>query len=200
MNKTVPEEKRMDTEIEIRVASPEDAKELLEIYRPYVENTAITFEYEVPSVEEFRGRIENTLKKYPYLVAQEHGVLLGYAYASPFKERAAYDWSVEISIYVRKDAKRKGIGKKLYMALENCLKKQGILNANACIAYTEQEDEHLTNDSVRFHTAMGFQMVGEFHQCGYKFNRWYHMVWMEKMIGEHTNIPENVKPFENQFL
>ena len=190
----------MDTEIEIRVASPEDAKELLEIYRPYVENTAITFEYEVPSVEEFRGRIENTLKKYPYLVAQEHGVLLGYAYASPFKERAAYDWSVEISIYVRKNAKRKGIGKKLYTALENCLKKQGILNANACIAYTDQKDEHLTNDSVRFHTAMGFQMVGEFHQCGYKFNRWYHMVWMEKMIGEHTNIPENVKPFETQFL
>ena len=183
-------------EMKIRAALPEDAEELLEIYRPYVENTAITFEYEVPTVEEFRGRIENTLRKYPYLVAQEHGVILGYAYASPFKERAAYDWSVEISIYVQQDARRKGIGKKLYLALENCLKEQHILNANACIAYLEQGDAYLTTDSVRFHTSMGFQLVGEFHQCGYKFHRWYNMVWMEKMIGKHTTFPEDVKRFQ----
>ena len=141
----------MKKEITIRVATPDDAKALLDLYAPYVEQTAITFEYEVPTVEEFRERIEHTLKRYPYLVAELDGAPVGYAYVSPFKERAAYDWSVETSIYVGMEYKRFGIGSKLYDALEKILKKQRILNVNACIAYPRQEDEYLTMDSVYFH-------------------------------------------------
>lgn len=182
-------------EIIVRVAAAEDAEELLKIYRPYVEETAITFEYEVPSVEEFAGRIRETLQKYPYLVAVRKGELLGYAYVSPFKMRAAYDWGVETSIYVKMDCKRMGVGKHLYEKLEEVMKAQNILNMNACIGYPEVEDEHLTKDSVKFHETLGYQMVGEFHKCGYKFNRWYNMVWMEKIIGEHVEQQEPVKRF-----
>ena len=83
------------------------------------------------------------------------------------------------------DRKHEGIGKKLYDVLEQILKEQGILNLYACIAYPETEDEYLTKDSVCFHEHLGYRMIGEFRECGYKFDRWYHMVWMEKMIGEH---------------
>ena len=99
--------------MKIRIATPEDAGALVEIYRPYVENTSITFEYEVPSVSEFETRIRTTLKKYPYLVAEENGEALGYAYVSAFKGRSAYDWSVETSIYVKQGFGKKGIGKQL---------------------------------------------------------------------------------------
>lgn len=173
--------------IVIRMAVPADAQALLDIYTPYVENTAITFEYDVPSVEEFTSRIEHTLKKYPYLVAEENGKILGYAYASPFHDRPAYDWAVETSIYVDQKIKHRGIGRKLHDALENALRDQGILNMNACIAYPPEEDEHLDKNSVEFHAHMGYRLVGEFYKCGYKFNRWYNMVWMEKLIGEHLS-------------
>lgn len=179
----------------IRLASVEDAAELLEIYRPYIENTAITFEVEVPSVEEFAGRIRLTLEKYPYLVAEEQGRIVGYAYASPFKTRAAYDWSVETSIYVRMGEQSRGIGSALYTVLEEILAEQNITNVNACIAQPEVPDEYLTNQSVEFHTRKGYSMVGRFHNCANKFNRWYHMVWMEKMIGEHKENPEAFIPF-----
>ena len=175
----------------LRIAKPEDAEEILKVYAPYVEKTAITFEYEVPSVEEFRGRIENTLQHYPYLVAEDETGILGYAYAGRFQTRAAYDWAVETSIYIRMDQKRRGLGRILYDSLEEGLKEQGILNVNACIACTDQEDEHLTNDSIYFHKHLGYRLVGKFYQCGYKFHRWYDMAWMERMIGEHK---ENQKP------
>lgn len=180
----------------IRVAEIEDAETLLEIYKPYVENTVITFEYEVPSVEEFEKRIEKVLKKYPYLVAELNGEIVGYAYAGDFKQRAAYDWSVETTIYVKKHMKKSGIGRKLYEALEEALKLQNILNLNACIGYPEKDDEYLTKNSTQFHEHMGYNLVGEFHKCGYKFNRWYNMVWMEKHIGEHKEYPLPVKTFD----
>ena len=184
-----------DTEnMVLRIAAPEDAAELLGIYAPYVENTAITFEYEVPSAEEFASRIRHTLKRYPYLAAEQNGEILGYAYAGSFNDRAAYDWAVETSIYVRQDKKRMGIGSRLYEALEQALKRQGILNLNACIAYTETEDEHLTNDSVYYHEKLGYRMAGQFHKCGYKFGHWYDMVWMEKSIGEHHKNQPPIKP------
>lgn len=169
----------------IRPATPNDAATLLDIYAPYVTDTAITFEYEVPTLEEFRQRIEHISRKYPYLVAEEDGDIVGYAYANTFKERDAYQWAVETSIYVDKHKKRKGIGRKLHDALEATLKQRGILNLNACISYTEQEDGFLTNDSVHFHERMGYQKVAHFHQCGKKFGKWYDMIWMEKIIGEH---------------
>ena len=181
--------------LQIRVATKEDAEALLAIYAPYVEKTAITFEYEVPSIEEFRCRIQETLKKYPYLVAEKNGKIVGYAYAGAFHVRPAYDWAVETSIYVSELQKGEGIGKALYKALEEQLSRLHILNLNACIAYPETEDEHLNKDSVRFHTHLGYRMVGEFYQCGYKFDRWYNMVWMEKHLASHPDNPAPVVPF-----
>ena len=180
----------------VRIARPEDAETLLEIYAPYVENTAISFEYDVPSVEEFRSRIEHTLSQYPYLVAEREGEILGYAYASAFKSRAAYAWAVETSIYVRGDAKHLGLGKLLYTALEEALKLQNITNVNACIAYPAEPDEFLTRNSEQFHAHLGYRLVGEFTGCAYKFGRWYDMVWMEKHIGEHTANQAPVRSFD----
>lgn len=185
----------MDLKIRIRPAKPEDAEKLLAIYAPYVEQTAITFEYEVPTVEEFRERIHNTLKKYPYLVAEQGGEPVGYAYVGPFHDRPAYDWAVETSIYVDQNKKRMGIGKKLHEALEEELRNRGFLNMNACIAYPAQEDEYLTRNSLGFHTHLGFRPVGSFTRCGYKFGRWYNMVWLEKLMGEHPASPAPVRPF-----
>ncbi|MCH4193210.1 MAG: GNAT family N-acetyltransferase [Butyrivibrio sp.] len=183
------------SEIRIRTAMESDAEKLLAIYAPYVEKTAITFEYEVPSAGEFAGRIAHVLKRYPYLVAERDGEAIGYAYVSPFHERAAYDWAVETSIYLRQDMKRMGIGSTLYTELEEILRRMNILNLNACIAYPETEDEYLTRASVKFHQKSGYNMVGEFHQCGYKFGRWYNMVWMEKIIGMHLEHQPAVIPF-----
>ena len=175
----------MSSNIVIRNATSQDAEKILKIYGPYVENTAISFEYEVPTVEEFRKRIEKTLKKYPYLIAEENDEIIGYAYAGAFYGRAAYDWSVETTIYLAPMAQKKGVGRVLYENLEQELKKMGILNLYACIAYPDVEDEYLDKNSALFHEHMGYVKVGEFHKCGYKFGRWYHMIWMEKMIGEH---------------
>ncbi len=185
----------MKKSVTIRAAVPGDAEALLAIYAPYVETTAITFEYDVPSAEEFRGRISHVLQRYPYLVAEAGGRIAGYAYAGRFHERAAYDWAAELSIYVDRDAKRMGIGSSLYAKLADCLRAQGILNLNACIACPEREDEYLTLGSIRFHEKLGFRMVGKFHNCGYKFGRWYHMVWMEKEIGAHLPQQPAVRAF-----
>lgn len=114
-------------------------------------------------------------------------------YAGKFKNRRAYDWSVEVTVYVRLDSRRAGVGKMLYHALEDSLKRIGVLNMNACIARPKEEDEHLCNDSFYFHEKMGFHLVGTFHDCGYKFNTWYDMIWMEKIIGEHQKHQRNVR-------
>ena len=169
--------------IVIRSVSLNDAEALLNIYAYYVKNTAITFEYDVPTLEEFKQRITNTLKKYPYLVVVKEGTILGYAYAGVFKNRAAYDWSAEMTIYLKYDAVKCGLGRMLYEALETEMKKRGFLNLYACIGYPIEEDEYLTRNSAEFHAHLGYQTVGEFYQCGYKFGRWYNMIWMEKLIG-----------------
>ena len=169
----------------IREARLEDAEAMRAIYAPYVEHTAVTFEYETPTIEEFRRRMETVQARYPGVVVEDDGCLVGYAYASPFKERDAYQWAVETSIYLDITMRRKGVGSLLYEQLEEALRRQGILNMNACISYIEPEDEYLSLDSVRFHERMGYTLVAHFHQCGKKFGRWYDMVWMEKLIGEH---------------
>lgn len=185
-----------DTTVRIRPAGPEDAAELLAIYAPYVTDTAITFEYDVPSVEEFAGRIRAVLERYPYLAAERNGKLLGYAYAHAFHSRPAYGWAVETSLYVDRGALRAGIGGRLHAALEAALKAQGVLNMNACISVPAgEEDESLTRNSQEFHAHLGYRLVGEFYQCGYKFGRWYNMVWMEKQIGPHLPYQPPVKPF-----
>ena len=169
----------------IRSAAPEDAARLLAIYSHYVVHTAISFEYEVPSEEEFQKRVTNTLQKYPYLVLEEEGEIKGYAYAGPFSSRAAYDHSCETTVYLDWNVRGRGYGRALYEALEADLKERGILNLYAKIAFPEVEDEYLTGASQRFHSRLGFTKVGEFHRCGRKFGRWYSMICMEKIIGEH---------------
>jgi phosphinothricin acetyltransferase len=193
-------EKEEEVEMNIRSARTSDAEELLDIYCPYVLNTAISFEYQVPTVKEFESRIANTLKRYPYLVLEDQGQIVGYTYASPFKQRKAYDWAVETSIYIREDCRGMGYGKALYQALENSLRKQNILNMNACIAYTEEKDSHLTNKSMGFHEHLGFTLVGRFHQCGFKFGNWYDMIWMEKILGEHVSEPKPVADYHSDSL
>ena len=174
------------TDFTIRSATVEDAEKLLEIYSYYVTNTAISFEYDVPAIEEFTSRIENTLKKYPYLVLEAEGEIKGYAYSGPFKTREAYKYSVENTIYLKNGVQKKGYGKALLTELEKQLKERGFTNANVCIAFTENEDEYLNNNSTQFHGYMGYRLVGVFHKCAYKFDRWYDMLWMEKHIAEHS--------------
>ena len=240
--------------IKLRLATPQDVDALLEIYAPYVKQTAISFEYDVPSTAEFTERIEQALRRYHYLLAYvsneaacaddernenfkisasaagvgseilpvdeaqnrassavkqnsanlialtkqsgvnlKPGQILGYAYASAFKERAAYDWSAESSVYVSQNAHAFGIGRLLYEALQRTLKAQNIANMNACIACGD--DEYLNDASVRFHERMGFRFVGRFQRCAYKFSRWYDMAWMQKPIGEHLQNQPAMRPF-----
>lgn len=167
----------------IRNATTEDTQALRNIYAYYVQHTAISFEYEAPSPEEFRERITHTLQKYPYLVLEEDGMIRGYTYAGVFKGRAAYDRCCEVTIYLDRKFRGRGYGRALYRALEERLREEGFLNLYACIASPVQEDEYLTNDSEHFHQHMGYIRVGEFHRCGCKFGRWYNMIWMEKLIG-----------------
>ena len=155
-------------DITIRNASLADAPRILEIYAWYVEHTVITFEYDVPSLEEFEGRMRRTMQKYPYLVIERDGRVEGYAYAGPFVGRAAYDWACELTIYLDHDARKHGMGRALYEALTDRLQAMGILNLYACIGYPQAEDEYLTRNSARFHEHLGFALVGTFHNCGYK--------------------------------
>ena len=183
--------------INIRNAELKDAERILEIYSYYVKNTAITFEYDVPSLEEFKGRMEKVMEKYPYLVIEKDGIIQGYAYAGAFVGRAAYDWSCEMTVYLDYTAKKCGLGRLIYEALENELKKMGILNLYACIGYPEKDDEYLTTNSADFHEHLGFTKVGEFHKCGFKFGRWYNMIWMEKIIGDHLEKQPPFIPFSS---
>lgn len=171
-------------EIEIRSATVEDVEDILNVYSYYVLNTAISFEYNVPTVEEFKNRIRRTLEKYPYYVAILDNKIIGYAYAGSFVGREAYKYSSELTIYIHKNYKKQGIGNLLYQKLEEDLKQNGIKNLYACIGTpVNKADEYLDFNSVEFHKHLGFKQVGEFHKCGYKFDRWYNMVWLEKIIG-----------------
>ena len=181
-------------ETDIRMARQGDAADLLDIFRPYVLHTAVAFNYEPPTLEEFRATMSDRLRRYPYLAARRDGELIGYAYASPFKQRAAYDWAVETSIYVKQGQTGTGCGRALHDALERILKAQHILSMYACIAYTDHEDEHLSNNSSEFHAHMGYELTAKFPKCGYKFGKWYDMIWMHKEIGSHTDAPLPVIP------
>ncbi|HEL1711202.1 N-acetyltransferase family protein [Streptococcus suis] len=161
--------------IDIRSARIGDAADLVAIYAPYVEKTAITFETEVPTVEAFASRIEKTLEKFPYLVAVEEGKIVGYAYASTYYARAAYDWTVEFSVYVQKEARGKGIGNLLYTALEEELTARGFKNFLACIALPNPA-------SIALHEKKGYQQVAHFKKVGYKFGTWHDIVWLQKSL------------------
>ena len=175
--------------ITIRRANKEDIQDILNIYGYYTENTAISFEYETPTLEEFTKRFENISSKFPYLVAEmtkeQEKKIVGYAYGNTLIARAAYDYCAELTIYLDPEARKCGIGRKLYETLEEQLAEQGIKNLYACIGSPIEEDEYLTNNSEQFHQHLGFKRNGLFYKCGYKFGRWYNMIWMEKIIGEH---------------
>ncbi|MFZ2532220.1 MAG: N-acetyltransferase family protein [Streptococcus suis] len=161
--------------IEIRNAQVEDAANLVAIYAPYVEKTAITFETQVPTVEDFKNRIKKTMKKFPYLVAIEEGQIVGYAYASTYYARAAYDWTVELSVYVQKEARGKGVGTLLYTALEEELTARGFKNFLACIALPNPA-------SIALHEKRGYEQVAHFKKVGYKFGTWHDIVWLQKSL------------------
>lgn len=185
----------MESAFFLRVATPEDAAALLAVYAPYVTDTAISFEWQVPQLEEFRGRIRRTLQRYPYLAAVRGEELLGYAYTHPFVGRAAYDWGAETSIYLRRDCRHQGVGRALYTALEGISRAQHIHTLYACIGWPKQEDRYLTRNSAQFHAHLGFKLVGTFQNCGRKFDRWYDMIWMEKQLSPLPEHPDPVIPF-----
>lgn len=171
----------------IRNVQIADAAALAGIYRPYVEETAVTFEYDAPSAEAFGRRIAAISARHPFLVAEDDGGrLVGYAYASTFKDRAAYDWSVETSIYVARDLRGRGVGRALYGCLEAELRRRGICNMYACLASPRPGNDRLDGASRRFHERLGFRLVGTFRQCAYKFGQWYDMIWMEKFLAPHA--------------
>ena len=180
-----------------RLATLDDAPALLHIYAPYVEQTAISFEYDVPSLDEFRRRIADISRKYPYLVAEdENGQLLGYAYTHTFIARKAYDHCAESTIYLALDARKHGLGKRFYRAIEELSLAQNICNLYACIGEPQgADDEYLTDNSIRFHEHMGFRRIGVFTRSGYKFGRWYNMSWAEKLLCDAPAHPDPVIPF-----
>lgn len=172
----------------LRLAVPEDAGELLDIYAPYVENTTVTFEYEVPTAEEFAGRIRRTLERYPYLVAELDGRIAGYAYAGPFRSRAAYMWSAEVSVYVRDGCHRQGCGRALYTELERILRLQNVSSMQACISHPNRE-------SIKFHSSLDFERVARFTKCAFKLGRWVDVVWMQKILQDSPDPPAPFIPF-----
>ncbi len=159
----------------IRLATGNDATGILAIYAPIVRETPISFEVTPPDVNQMRRRIENTLGRFPWLVCADGERILGYAYASPHRERAAYQWSVDMSVYVDAQARRSGVGRSLYTSLLNLLDLQGFYNAYAGI--------NLPNPaSVGLHEAMGFHLVGIYRLVGYKLGKWHDIGWWHRVI------------------
>ncbi len=170
--------------ITLRLANKDDAKDLVDIYSQYID-TQITFEYDLPSVEEFSNRISEISRTFPYLVCEIDGLIKGYAYAHKFRERTAYQWSVELSIYLSRDCHSKGIGKKLYRALIDILKLQGVQMAYSGVTMPNPKSEGL-------HEALGFQESGVWRNCGYKCNSWHSVKWYELEIGTLSTNPQPI--------
>ena len=177
----------------IRLATVQDVPRILEIYRPYVENTAISFEYTVPTIAEFTERFLHITAQFPWLVWEEQGIVLGYAYGSLPFERAAYQWSAEASIYLCPEACGKGIGKKLYAALEQLLQKQGYRKVYVIITTANEP-------SVAFHRAVGYRHTATMPNCGYKFGKWYGTVWMEKELNTWEVPPHEPVPIRQTII
>lgn len=181
----------------IRLAKEQDTEQLLQIYAYYVKTDTATFEEEVPSLAQFRRRVCSIQTQYPYLVYERDKEILGYAYASRYKERAAYRWDVEVTIYVKQEACALGIGKQLYRILLELLKRQGVYKAYACITGENKK-------SIRFHERFGFHQIALFAHTGYKFGRWLDVVWLEytlhqpaETIAEVISISEMISGEEN---
>ncbi len=166
----------------IRQVQLSDAEQILKVYAPFITDTCISFEYVVPSVEEFAQRIAGISAEYPYIVLEEDGVIVGYAYAHRYLERVAYSWDVEVTIYLAPRVQGKGLGVILYDALEKLMKLQNIKNSYSCIT---GDNVH----SIEMHRSMGYELIGTFPKAGFKHDRWLDVVWMAKAIGEKENAP-----------
>ena len=175
--------------VRIRLATAADAAAIRAIYAPHVEESAVSFETAVPSVAEVASRIGGTLRTHPWLVAEDAGRVLGYAYAHGINPRAAYDWSVETSIYVRSDAQRRGVGRTLYGALFEALRAQGYRQAFAIIALPNPA-------SVALHEALGFRAVGRYEAVGWKLGRWHDVGWWQRALTEDDSPPVELRGFE----
>lgn len=169
--------------MKFRLVKLDDAETLRNIYAPYVEKTAITFEYDVPSVDEFKQRIKEIAAQFPYLVAvDEFDHILGYAYAHTYSERKAYDWVAELSVYVGENARGQHVGSELYQRLFSLLKAQNYQRVYACITADNAQ-------SHRFHEKFGFERIGVMTKVGYKFGKWLDVEWMDelRMLLQSTN-------------
>jgi phosphinothricin acetyltransferase len=171
----------------IRLARPGDAAEMLAIYAPIVRETHISFEIEPPSVDEMRTRIEKVLAKDAWLVLERDGRIAGYAYASEYKARLAYQWTIEVTCYVHADARGQGVGAALYRALLAVLRKQGYHTAVAIIALPNAA-------SVRLHESVGFELLGVFREVGFKAGAWRDTGWYQCMLGSPPGEPQPPKP------
>ena len=172
----------------IRLASQSDAEQLRDIYAPFCENTPVSFETQAPTVDEMRRRIAKTLRSYPWLLYENEGHVLGYAYASSHRERAAYRWAVDVSAYVREGYRRLGVGRSLYSSLLALLHLQGFYRALAGITLPNP-------GSVGLHQAMGFQSLGTYHNIGYKCGRWHDVQWFQLALREPGNEPPDPLEF-----
>lgn len=165
----------------VRLATPDDAASVAAIYEPVVQESAISFETEPPDVAEMRGRIEETLPAYPWLVCEGDGVM-GYAYAGPHRSRDAYRWSVDVSVYVAAAARRRGVGSALYESLFALLRSQGFVNAYAGVALPNPA-------SVALHESLGFEPVGTYEGVGYKDGEWHDVSWWHRSLNERERNP-----------
>lgn len=175
-----------EKKVNFRFATVEDASKILEIYKYYIENTTITFEYDVPTFVEFKERIKNTLLEYPYIVCEYKNEILGYAYAHKVWMRAAYQWDAELSVYIDKDYTGNGLGKKLYKILIEILKLQNVVNVYGCVTYPNEKSDKL-------HESFGFKKVGIFENSGYKFGKWIGVTWFHKAILDYEKKPQKLK-------
>ncbi len=166
----------------IRLAEEADYAGMLLVYKPNVLNTAITFEYEVPSQEEYSKRIANIVTHYPCFVCEQKGVIAGFAYAGLFRVKDAYQWSAETTIYVSENFQRKGIARVLYDALLATLELQGFVNVYAAVTLPNPPSEKL-------HTFMGFAEIGLFEKVGFKHGKWHDLKWYEMYLVEHPKNP-----------
>jgi L-amino acid N-acyltransferase YncA len=162
-------------ELLIRDATTEDTAAMLGIYRPFVTDTAVSFELEPPSAAEFSRRVLDAQSRWAWLVAERGGTVAGYAYSSAFRQRAAYQWSVEVSAYLGPESRGRGVGRALYERLIGILVAKGYCTAYAGITLPNET-------SVRFHRALGFGAVGVFRRAGRKFGAWHDVSWWQREL------------------
>jgi L-amino acid N-acyltransferase YncA len=177
----------MDTTLHIRTATVADAEKLLAVYAPYILHTANTFEYDVPSLQAFEEKVEKITAKYPWLLCERNGELLGYAYGSTHRERTAYQWCAESTVYLAEKHHRKGVARVLYAALFDMMKLQGYYSIYASILSTNTA-------SVAFHRAVGFEDIGLFKNIGYKLGEWHSNIWMQYFLQAHKPEPHTPTP------